>query len=305
MRKLSAFNRRHRGLAYVLPSIVVILMVMFFPLIYSLLISLHSWNLQAASAGWKYVGLDNYVNALKSHRFQMGLLQTAKITIPALTFSMLFGLGLALLINRRTLPGRGLIVSLLVTPVMIAPAAVAMMWRLLLQVEYGGVNGLLQYGFGITNLPDWLGNPKTAIWVLSALDVWASTAFVMMILLAGLSSIPEELYEAARVDGAKAVASFRYITLPLLRTPLIVAFVMRFLSLIRIFDLPYALTAGGPGSSTETVALYTFMVGLRFLRIGDGAAMSLLILFVAFILATLYFKLVPLQKKDKVANVPK
>jgi multiple sugar transport system permease protein len=235
----------------------------------------------------------------------MGLLQTAKITIPALTFSMLFGLGLALLINRRRLPGRGLIVSLLVTPVMIAPAAVAMMWRLLLQVEYGGVNGLLQYGLGITNLPDWLGNPKTAIWVLSALDVWASTAFVMMILLAGLSSIPEELYEAAKVDGAKAIASFRYITLPLLRTPLIVAFVMRFLSLIRIFDLPFALTAGGPGSSTETVALYTFMVGLRFLRIGDGAAMSLLILFVAFILASLYFKLVPLQKKEKVPGGPK
>ena len=181
---------------------------------------------------------------------------------------------------------------------MIAPAAVSMMWRLLLGIEYGGVNGFLEQVLHMTILPDWLGDADYAIWVIAALDVWQWTSFVMMILLAGLSNIPDELYEAAKVDGARTWSSFRFITIPLLRQPLLIVIVMRLLSLVRMFDKVFVLTEGGPGSSTETITFYTYIVGLRFLRIGDGAAMSLLIVVLSTILATIYFRIVPLQKEE-------
>ena len=295
--KISARLRRRRGLWFVLPAVIVILLISIFPLIYSLGVSFFSWNLLNRGQGWQFVGFGNYIHALQDARFQLALLHTAEIAAPALALELTFALGLALLLNRK-IPGRAIFVSLLVIPVMIAPAAVGMMWRLLFGVEYGAINGFIQYVMGINIAPDWLGSPKLAIWSIAAVDIWQWTPFVMMLLLAGLANIPDEFYEAARVDGATPFRSFIYITLPLLRLPIIVVFLMRLVDMLKLFDMLYVLTEGGPGGSTETITFYTYFVGLRFLRIGDGAAMSILIVILATIIVTIYLRVVPLRREE-------
>ena len=295
--EISARKRRRRGVAYVLPAVIAILLFSIFPLIYSFGVSFFSWNLLNRAQGWRFVGLGNYIQALTDTRFQLAFLHTVKIAIPALALEFAFGLGLALLLNRK-IPGRGFFVSLLVIPIMIAPAAVGTMWRLLFGVEYGAINGFIQYVLGLNIAPDWLGNPKLAIWTIAAVDIWQWTPFVMMLLLAGLANISDELYEAARVDGATAFRSFLYITLPLLRLPIIVVLLMRLVDLLKLFGMLYVLTEGGPGGSTETITFYTYYVGIRFLRIGDGAAMSFLIVFLATIIVTIYLRVVPLRREE-------
>jgi multiple sugar transport system permease protein len=295
--EISVRLRRRRGLGYVLPAVSAVLLFSIFPLLFSLVVSFFSWNLLNRAQGWQFVGLGNYINALTDARFQLAFLHTVKIAIPALALEFAFGLGLALLLNRR-IPGRGLFVSLLVVPILISPAAVGTMWRLLFGVEYGAINGVIQYVFGLNIAPDWLGNPKLAIWSIAAVDIWQWTPFVMMLLLAGLSNIPDELYEAARVDGATPFRSFLYITLPLLRLPIIVVLLMRMVDLLKLFGMLYVLTEGGPGGSTETITFYTYFVGLRFLRIGDGAAMSFLIVILATIIVMVYLRIVPLRPEE-------
>jgi multiple sugar transport system permease protein len=294
----SAWLRRHRGTWFVLPAVIVVLLVTIFPMVYALVVSFFRWNLRLAAEGWKFVGFRNYIYALTDERFQLSLLHTMQIAIPALILEFAIGLGLALLLNRR-IPGRAVFVSLLVVPVLIAPAAIGMMWRLLLGVEFGAINGFLQYVLNIPIAPDWLGNSQLARWTIVMVDVWTWTPFVMLILLAGLTNIPDELYEAAKVDGATAWPSFRYITLPMLRLPIIVVFLMRLIDMIKLFDTVYMLTEGGPGNATETITFYTYSVGIRFTQIGDGAAMSYLIVILATIIVTIYFKVVPLRAEAK------
>jgi len=275
---------------------MTVLLVTIFPLVYALVVSFFKWNLRLAAEDWKFVGLANYASALQNSRFQLGFLHTVEIAIPALILEFTIGLGLALLLNRN-IPGRGLFVSLLVIPVLIAPAAIGMMWRLILGVEYGAVDGFLAYTLHLPIAPDWLGDPRLAPWAIVLVDAWTWTPFVMLILLAGLTNIPEELYDAAKVDGSTSLSSFRYITLPLLRLPIIVVFLMRLIDMIKLFDTIYVLTEGGPGGSTETITFYTYSVGMKFLQIGDGAAMSFLIVILATIIVTIYFRVVPLRRE--------
>lgn len=295
--RLSVQLHRRRALLFVLPAVLVVLLVTIFPLIYALAVSLVSWNMQIVGDTWEFNGLNNYINALKDTRFQLGFKHTLEIGLPALILEILLGLGLAMLLNRR-IPGRGVIIGLLVTPVLIAPAAVAMMWRLILGEQYGAVNGFLEFVLGITTRPDWLGNPDLARWAIVLVDVWQWTPFVMLILLAGLATIPDELYEAAKVDGATGLQSFWHITLPLLRLPILIVFLMRLIDMIKLFDFIYIMTEGGPGSSTETATFYTYAVGLRFLRIGDGAAMSFIIVFVTTIIVTLLFRVTRFNREE-------
>lgn len=290
----SGWLHKHRGTLFALPAVLAVLLITIFPMVYALAVSFFRWNLRMAEAGWKFVGFGNYVYALTDERFQLSLLHTIQIAIPALILEFTIGLGLALLLNRN-IPGRSIFVSLLVVPILIAPAAIGMMWRLLLGVEFGAINGFIQYVLNIPIAPDWLGNSQLARWTIVLVDVWTWTSFVMLILLAGLTNIPDELYEAAKVDGATYWPSFRFITLPMLRVPIIVVFLMRLIDMIKLFDTVYMLTEGGPGNATETITFYTYSVGIRFTQIGDGAAMSFLIVILTTIIVTIYFKVVPLR----------
>ncbi|MEW5956110.1 MAG: sugar ABC transporter permease, partial [Chloroflexota bacterium] len=150
---------------------------------------------------------------------------------------------------------------------------------------WGPLNHILGIPIGQPLQIDWLGNHKIAPIAVVIADVWQWTPFIMLILLAGLLSISEELYEVARIDGASGLKIFLYISLPLIRFHLAVAIILRAIDLFKLFDLPFVMTQGGPAGATETVTVYTYLIGIRFLRVGYGAALSLLLLFLVVIVS--------------------
>ncbi|MFQ5722395.1 MAG: carbohydrate ABC transporter permease, partial [Candidatus Aminicenantales bacterium] len=157
------------------------------------------------------------------------------------------------------------------------------------------INGFLQL-LGIKLQPAWLGEPNLAVLAVVFTDVWEWTPLVMMILLAGLQSIPLEPYESARIDGASPFQVFGYITLPLLRLPIMAAIVIRFIDTIKLFDIVYVLTMGGPAGKTETISFYTYLVGFRYFRMGYAAALSYLLLILTIILTTAFIRLMRLRE---------
>jgi multiple sugar transport system permease protein len=198
-------------------------------------------------------------------------------------------LWLALALN-RAFRGRGLVRAAVLVPWAIPTVVSALLWRFMFEGQSGIVNSLL-VGAGVVREPVvWLIHP-TAAWVPVVLsDVWKTTPFVALLLLAGLQNIDASLYEAARIDGASVWRQFRHVTLPLLKPAILVALIFRTLDAFRVFDLIYALTGGGPGTSTEPIALYTFNSLLQNLQFGYGSALSVIVFAITFCLALLYIR---------------
>jgi multiple sugar transport system permease protein len=244
---------------------------------------------------WIFAGLDNYGEALFGDaRVWSSLKNTFSIGIPAISLEFGIGLGLALLLNRKIV-GKRIITSLLITPIMISPIVAGLIWRMLYHEKYGAINGIIR-SLGINIQPAWLADPKLAVLAVIFTDVWEWTPLVMMVLLAGLQSIPLEPYESARIDGASPFQIFGYITLPLLRLPIMAAIVIRFIDTIKLFDIVYVLTMGGPAGKTETISFYTYLVGFRYFRMGYAAALSYLLLILTIILTTAFIRLMRLRE---------
>jgi multiple sugar transport system permease protein len=162
------------------------------------------------------------------------------------------------------------------------PITVGLIWRLLLHPELGIIN----YFLGLTGLPQpaWLGDPRLAMITVIIVDIWHETSFILLILLAGLTSLPDELYEAAMIDGASAPQQFRFLTVPLMMPTILVATLIRMIAALKTYDLIYILTRGGPGISTETISYYIYRVAFVFLDMGSSAAMSFILLILIVIL---------------------
>ncbi len=284
----AATARRRRRLApwlLVAPMVGVMAATTLFPLAYSLVVSFTRYEL-ARGTGWEFAGWVNYRDALRDERFLASAAQTAQIILPAIVTAFVLGFGLALVLNRSFL-GRTLFVSALAVPIMVAPTAAAMSFALMLTPKYGAVNDLLSILLGDRVVIDWLGSPGLARLSVAVVQVWRWAPFYMLVLLAGLQAIPEELYEAGRVDGATRLQLFGFITLPLLRWPALVGLLIGFIDLVKLFDTVYIMTTGGPGASTETVTFYTYYTGVRFFHVGYGAALSFYILGTVLLLSML------------------
>ena len=277
------------GWALVLPAVGTILLIALFPLGWTVWESLHLHDLRMPWLGRPFIGLDNYVEALGDQRFREALVHTLLFTVASVTLELALGCVLALAMN-RTFRGRGLVRAAILVPWAIPTVVAALIWRFMFDGDSGIVNAALG-SVGITP-PVWFVD-RFAAWVPVVLgDVWKETPFVALLLLAGLQGIDPSLYEAARIDGASAWRQFRHITLPLLKPALLVALIFRTRDAFRVFDLVYVMTGGGPGTSTEPIALYTFTSLLQNLRFGYGSALSVLVFLVAFVLAVGYIRVV-------------
>ena len=280
-------RRRWEPVAFASPSLALIAGVILFPLIYSFYLSLQNFDL-AVGPDRDFVGAQNYIEALfKDGRFLGSIWNTAIIIAPSLVCELLLGLGIALLLGRLT-RGRPIVTALLAIPAMVSPVMAAMAWRMMFGVKYGAINnlgrqlGLLDVYF------DWFATPVLSIATVVLVEVWHNTPFMMLVLLAGLQSIPQELYESARVDGASAWQSFWSITLPLLKFTMAVGVMIRLIDLTKLFGLIFVLTFGGPGSSTETVAFTTYLVGFKDFRMSYAAALSYVIVGGVLVLTLLF-----------------
>lgn len=269
-------RKQWEPLAFASPSLFLIALVIVFPLVYAFYLSLRDFDL-SVGPGHEFVGLRNYTEALfGDRRFIESVWNTIVIILPSLVGELLLGLGLALLLN-RVIKGRPIITALLAIPAMVSPVMAAMAWRMLFGVKYGAINNLGRQAGILDVYFDWFATPFLSIVTIVLVEVWHNTPFMMLVLLAGLQSIPQELYESARVDGASPWQSFWTITLPLLKFTMAVGIMIRMIDLTKLFGLIFVLTYGGPGGATETVAFTTYLVGFNDFRMSYASALSYLI----------------------------
>jgi ABC-type sugar transport system permease subunit len=271
------------------PALVVIALVAIFPLGWTVWESLHRHDLRLPWLGQPFVGLGNYVRIAHDSRFWGALGHTALFTVVSVALELVLGLIFALAMN-RAFRGRGIVRVAVLVPWAIPTVVAALLWRFLFDSQAGIANVVL-LRTGIIDQPlVWFVHAATA-WVPVILaDVWKTTPFVALLLLAGLQNIDSSLYEAAAVDGASAWRQLTRITIPLLRPAILLVLIFRTLDAFRVFDLIYVLTGGGPGTSTEPIALYAFNALLQNLQFGYGAAISVVIFLITFGLALVYIK---------------
>jgi multiple sugar transport system permease protein len=262
--------------AFASPSLALIAIVIVFPLAYSFWLSFRNFDL-AVGPDSEFVGGANYVEALfRDTRFLNSIWNTAIIIGPSLVLELLVGLGLALLLTRIG-RGRAIVTALLAIPAMVSPVMAAMAWRMMFGVKYGAINNLGRQLGVIDVYFDWFSSPLISIVAIVMVEVWHNTAFMTLVLLAGLQSIPPELYDAGKADGADGWRSFWYITLPLLKFTMVVGLMIRLIDLTKLFGLIFVLTFGGPGGTTETVAFSTYLAGFNDFRMSYAAALSYVI----------------------------
>jgi ABC-type sugar transport system permease subunit len=275
--------------AFVLPALLAIVLIAFFPLAYTLWESFHIHDLRMPWRGRPFVWFANYIEVLGDGRFWEALLHTGIFTVGTVTLELILGLVLAVALN-RAYRGRGLVRAAVLVPWAIPTVVSALLWRFMFDSQAGIANAVLM-DVGLMQEPFVWFIHTTAAWVPIILaDVWKMTPFVALLLLAGLQNIDRSLYEAARIDGAGPWQQFVHVTLPLLKPAVLVALIFRTLDAFRVFDLIFVLTGGGPGTATEPIALYTFSALLQNLRFGYGSALSVVIFLVTFTLALFYIR---------------
>jgi ABC-type sugar transport system permease subunit len=278
-------------LAYMLvaPALASIALVAFYPLLSDLWLSLHSKNLRFPARGEPFVGMQNYLTLVQDGRFWNALRNTSLIAAASVTAELVLGMLAALAIH-RSFRGRGMVRAALLVPWAMTTVVTARMWDWIFNANYGIFNALLLNLRMIDAYRAWTATADSAIWAVIGADVWKTMPFMALLLLAGLQMIPSELYEGAKVDGAGAWLTFWRITLPLLRPSILVALLFRTLDAVRIFDLPFVLTGGGPGYATETLSIYAYRTLFTNLDFGYGATLSFGMFLVVMIVALFYVK---------------
>ena len=269
---------------YIAPAFVALGVVLLYPLGYALYLSFHQWTLRTFKQGVPWVGFKNYSDLFSNGDFLRSIGVTFTFVILAISIEFILGLGLALLLNQEV-RGKTFFRAAILLPMMCTNVVIGLTWRLLLNYQYGLVN----YYLGQAGVPpvEWLSSPRVAMYSVVMVDVWNTTSFVALMLLAGLASLPDEPFEAARIDGASSLQSFWYLTLPFLRPFILVALLWRFIDTFRIFDVIYLLTAGGPARVTETVSIYVYRYGFQSFNLGVAAASSFIMLLIMLVIAGL------------------
>lgn len=280
--------RRIGELSPIAPGILFLIALSLYPLGYSAVVAFRHWNL-LEFGGRPWIGFRNFSLILHSPDFWHSLGVTARFVAGAVTIELVLGLALALLFFRR-FPGDRILRALLILPMVIAPVIVGLLWRFMLNAEYGVLNYLLGLiGIGAR---DYFSDPGWALPSLVLVDVWQWTPFVFLILLAGLQGIPNDILEAARVDGARGVRLLFDQIIPLLRYPIGVALLLRVIDSFRVYDIVVMTTRGGPINVTDTMSWHIYNVGFRSFDISYAAAYSWLMLIVVVIVATLLMRVV-------------
>lgn len=292
MKSSSALTAGDKRLGYLLllPSLVILCAVIVYPMLYSLVLSLHSLNISNPSRGRVFVGLANYRQAILSGEWWGALLRTLYFVAADLFIGIPLGLGIALLLNKeRKL--KGIIFAIILFPYVLAPIVNSLIWKLIYDPNYGLLNGLLlQLGIIKEYIP-WLSRPSLAIVMLIVANLWQGTPFAIVLFLAGLKSIPREEYEAAAIDGSSGLVSFRFITLPHLQPIIYMNVVMKTILTFKFFDLVYSLTSGGPAGSTTVVSMLIYRESFEYLKFGNAAAMSYALLAIVLVLVVFYSRM--------------
>jgi len=276
--------------ALLTPCFLIVALFAFYPIAYSIFLSLHKIILSLPHLGRPFVGLENY-RALFGDRVALhSLINTLVFVFSTTLFEIALGLVIALVIHER-FKGRGWVRAAILVPWALPTVVSSQMWRFIFNDQYGLVNYLL-FGVGTSAYTAWLAHPQTAFAAIIIADVWKTSAFAGLLILAGLQVIPDELYCAAKIDGASSWQQFRKITLPLIKPAILIALLFRTMDAFRVFDLVFVMTQGGPADSTNVLQFYGYKKIFAEGLMGYGSTISVLVFIITFIISLFYIKVI-------------
>jgi trehalose/maltose transport system permease protein len=286
-RRRTKLQRRQTRIGWLLlvPSLAVVAFVAMYPLGKTIYQSFTNQEFLAGITPTKWVGLDNYRTLWHDTIFRDAVVHTIKFTVITVSFEFVLGLIIALVVNSH-FKGRGLMRAVMLVPWAIPTVVAAKMWQWMLDDVYGVVNDMGVRTHILSHSHAWISDPSTALGAVSAVDIWKTTPFVALLLLAGLQVIPNDVYEAAAVDGASKLQQFWRITLPLLRPAILVTLIFRTLDALRVFDVFAVFFGNRP--DTQTVAIYAQSTIVGDGRVGYGAAVSVAIFLIIAVFVVIY-----------------
>jgi multiple sugar transport system permease protein len=287
--KATPLEKAERRLGWLLltPAFVLLALVVVYPIAIAIETSFRFSQLTQPWMGTPFIGLDNYVKALSDPRFWHATFNTLLYILITVPGAVVVGLGLALLANQPFRVKWPVRLGLLL-PWALPLVFAGLIFRWFFEFQQGIVNNTIIF-FGGQPL-NWLSDPVLAFFAICLAIIWKSSSFVALVLLAGLQTIPKSLYEAAEIDGASKWQQFREITLPMLKPAIVVALIFRTITAIQTFDIPYAMTNGGPGNSTESLAMFIHKTTIDFLDLGYGSALAVLMFIVSALVTSVYLR---------------
>jgi multiple sugar transport system permease protein len=278
-----------RAWLLMLPLLVVMISVIGWPLVDTIRLSFTDARLVGTEGS--FVGLDNYVKMLSGANFQRTLVTTTWFAVISVAAEMVLGVLAALLLNQQFY-GRTVLRALMILPWALPTVVNATLWRLIYNPEYGALNAALTQAGLLDAYRSWLGEPNTALAALIVADCWKNFPLVALIALAALQAVPRDITAASMVDGAGPIARFRFVILPYLVGPLLVALVLRTIEAFKVFDIIWVMTRGGPANSTRTLSILVYQEAFSFQRAGSGASLALIVTLLVTVLAVAYAALV-------------
>ena len=282
------------GIYFLAPALLIIAFVLLFPIIQTIVLSLGR-NSTSIFYDYEFAGLANYQRLLNTPRFITSLNNTIFFTAVTVPIELIIGIGLALVLNRR-FRGKGLVRMAVLFPWALPTALNALMWRWMFNTEFGLFNSILTDTGLATERINWLGAIPLAMYSMMFVSIWKTSSFIALLLLAGLQTIPDDLYEAGSVDGTNRFSEFRYVTLPLLRPAILVSVLLRTMDAMRSFELPFNLTDGGPLTSTETLSLYSYRTIFQYVNFNLGSSAIIIQFIIIMTISVLY--IVTLRRAD-------
>ena len=272
------------------PCFLFVIIFAFYPILYSFYLSLHKIILSLPGLGQPFVGLDNYRELFQDRVAVHSLINTLIFVFTTTFFEILFGLMIALVLNKH-FKGRGMVRAAILVPWAIPTVVSSQMWRFIFNDNYGLMNFML-FGSDTSAYTAWLATPTSAFAAIIIADVWKTSSFAGLLILAGLQIIPDELYEAAEIDGASAWQQFTKITLPLIKPALLIALLFRTMDAFRVFDLVFVMTQGGPADSTNVLQFYGYKKIFTEGLMGYGSTISVLVFLITLVISLFYIKVV-------------
>jgi multiple sugar transport system permease protein len=284
-RRTGYLKKRFTPYLYMAPTMVWLLFFIVYPLIFALVMAFKRFKLERGLSFWDmpWVGVENFITAFTDIYFLLSLYKTFLILFIAVSIEFGLGLFIANLLNKPKIRADYLWVVLILSPMMLPLIASGNLWRMLLDVRWGAINAMIMF-FGFKPI-DFLGTTKWALPAVIIVEVWQWTPFVVITLLAGLRSIPEEPKEAALVDGATKWQMFRHIMLPLMKGQIVIVLLIRSMDVFKTFDIVYALTFGGPGQSTTVATFYLYRQAFTQFKLGYGSALSWIIFVIVYLIS--------------------
>lgn len=270
------------------PAIICLLVVAVYPILRTFWLSLHEMVLTDPGSGYPFIGLGNYAAILKDQRAMQAILFTLKFTAVTVFFELLLGFAAALIMNKG-FKAKGLVRAAILIPWAIPTSVSAMMWKFIYNDQYGLFNDILNRLGVIDGYKAWLSTANGSFMALVITDIWKTAPYMALLILAGLQMVPDEMYEAAKIDGANVFQRFRYVTLPTVKTTVLVALLFRTLDAFRVFDLISVMTGGA--NQTESISVYAYNNLMKFLDFGYGSSLAVLIFVVVFIISLIYMRL--------------